>query len=379
MKVALIGTGFVSTQKHLPAWRRMRSTAEIVALCDTDLRRGKEVADRFGITKVYEDVDTALEQEHPDIVDICTPPRTHATLAIQAVKAGAHILIEKPMAVTTEECDLIIQAAEETDRKVCIVHSDLFYPSFLKARELVHRGAIGDFQGMRIYLSTPVDYITSNPDHWAHNLPGGVVGETGPHIVYMSLAFINPIRQVQVYAQKVLPEFPWSPFEDYRINLIGENAASTATLTYTTDQWAAQVDIWGSKGLEVLPEELGQAKAQGEGGGKDQLKVHRSTLYTTDQWADLESRCVVRHRRPKLTPMAVGISSLSEATQTVRSVLTTGAKVLTGRFLDTHSLLIQRFCESIQNQEEPPVTAYAGREVVRVMDLIVEQLQQTRA
>ena len=346
MKVALIGTGFVSTQKHLPAWRRMRSTAEIVALCDTDLRRGKEVADRFGITKVYEDVDTALEQEHPDIVDICTPPRTHATLAIQAVKAGAHILIEKPMAVTTEECDLIIQAAEETDRKVCIVHSDLFYPSFLKARELVHRGAIGDFQGMRIYLSTPVDYITSNPDHWAHNLPGGGGGETGPHIVYMSLAFINPIRQVQVYAQKVLPEFPWSPFEDYRINLIGENAASTATLTYTTDQWAAQVDIWGSKGL---------------------LKV------------DLESRCVVRHRRPKLTPMAVGISSLSEATQTVRSVLTTGAKVLTGRFLDTHSLLIQRFCESIQNQEEPPVTAYAGREVVRVMDLIVEQLQQTRA
>ena len=346
MKIALIGTGFVATQKHLPAWRRLRSTAEIVALCDTDLRRGEEVAHRFGITKVYEDVETALEQEQPDVVDICTPPRTHAPLAIQAVKAGAHILIEKPMAVTTEECDLIIQAAEETDRKVCVVHSDLFYPSFLKARELVHQGAIGDFQGMRIYLSTPVDYITSNPDHWAHNLPGGVVGETGPHIVYMSLAFIDPIRQVQVYAQKVLPEFPWSPFEDYRINLIGENATSSATLTYTTNQWAAQVDIWGSKGL---------------------LKV------------DLESRCVVRHRRAELTPMAVGISSLSEATQTVRSVLTTGARVLTRRFLDTHSLLIQRFCDSIQNREEPPVTAYAGREAVRVMDLIVEGLQQTRA
>ncbi|MFN2500332.1 MAG: hypothetical protein ABR557_14730, partial [Pyrinomonadaceae bacterium] len=47
---------------------------------------------------------------------------------------------------------------------------------------------------MRIMLSTPTDYMTSREDHWAHKLPGGVIGESGPHIVYMTLAFINPIR-----------------------------------------------------------------------------------------------------------------------------------------------------------------------------------------
>ena len=345
LKVALIGTGFIATQKHLPAWRRMQSAAKIVALCDTDLQRGQEVAHRFGISKVYEDVNTILEREQPDIVDICTPPQTHAPLAVQALNGGAHVLIEKPMAVSIEECDLIIKAAEDTDRKVCVVHSDLFYPSFIKARELVETGAIGDFKGMRIFLSTPVDYITSKPDHWAHNLPGGIVGETGPHIVYLTLAFINPIQEVHIYAQKLLPEFPWSPFEDYRINLIGQNATSSVTLTYTTNQWAAQVEIWGSKGL---------------------LKV------------DLESRCVVRHKRAELTPMAVGFSALSEAMQTGRSILTNGARVLTRRFLDSHSLLLKRFCESIQKGEEPPVTAYEGREAVRLIDLMVERLQHTR-
>ena len=81
-----------------------------------------------------------LEAERLDVVDICSPPRTHADIAIRSLKAGAHALIEKPMAINTEECDRIIAAAKENGRKICVAHSDLFYPSFLKARELVKAG-----------------------------------------------------------------------------------------------------------------------------------------------------------------------------------------------------------------------------------------------
>jgi len=344
-KVALIGTGFIATQKHLPAWHRMQRVAKVVALCDVNRQRGEQVARQFGVPKVYEDVQMILEKERPDIVDICTPPQTHAKIAVQSLKGGAHVLIEKPMAVSTEECDKIIAVAEETSRKVCVVHSDLFYPAFMKARKLVHQGAIGDFGGMRIFLSTPVDYMTSNPDHWAHKLPGGVIGETGPHAVYLTLAFIHPVKELKIHAQKLLLEFPWSPFEDYRIDLIGEKAVSSVTLTYTTNQWAAQVEVWGSEGL---------------------IKV------------DLESQSLVHCSRTQLTPSVVGLSALSEAAQMMKSVFATGVDVSMGRSKSTHELLIQQFCESIRTSAEPPVTAQEGREAVRVMNLIVEQLQRAK-
>jgi predicted dehydrogenase len=84
------------------------------------------------------------------------------------------------MATSVAECDEIIAAADKANRCVSVAHSDLFYPSFTKAQQMVESGAIGKFRGMRIFLSTPIDYITSKPDHWAHKLPGGVLGETGP-------------------------------------------------------------------------------------------------------------------------------------------------------------------------------------------------------
>ncbi len=343
-KVAIVGTGFIATQKHLPAWQRNHRTARVVALCDLDVQRGKQIARQFGVPHVYESLPDLLEAEQPDLVDICTPPQTHAKVAVTALRAGAHVLIEKPMAVSREECDAIIAASKRAGRQVCVAHSDLFYPAFLKAREWVRQGLIGEFKGMRIFLSTPADYITSKPAHWAHRLPGGVIGETGPHVVYLALALMNTIHDVRIYAQKLLPEFPWSPFEDYRLELIGENAICSVTLTYATQHWAAQVEVWGTEGM---------------------LKV------------DLESQSLVHYRRSGLTRGAIALSALSEAAQIVGSLLKIGAKVLTRRFEDTHGLLIRKYLESLSSGGDPPVTPEEGREAVRVMNLIVEQLHET--
>src|SRR5262249_54031061 len=160
--------------------------------------------------------------------------------------------------------------------------SGLFYPPFMRARELVERGEIGEFRGMRILLSTPTDYMTSHEGHWAHKLPGGVIGETAPHVVYMSLAFINPVREVSVDAIKLLEQYPWSRFEEYRINLIGDQTISSIALSYTTNQWMARVDILGSKGALLL---------------------------------DLEGMSVVKYRREAVKPAPIGLSLLSESSQ----------------------------------------------------------------
>ncbi len=344
LKVGIVGSGFIAKHKHLPAWERIGRKARVVAVCDVNRAQAEQLARQFGVPQVHNDLEQMLAKERLDIVDICSPPRTHAALAVSALQSGAHVLIEKPMAVSIEECDAIIRVARQVQRKVCVAHSDLFYPSFLRARQMVADEKIGEFRGMYIFLSTPVDYITSRAEHWAHLLPGGVLGETGPHVVYMTLAFINRILDVHVTARKLLHEFPWSPYEDYRLELVGEKATSSIVLTYATCCWAAQVVLWGSEGL---------------------LKV------------DLETQSVVLHHRRDLRPSTLGLSALSEAAQVMRSGLDTAVSYLSRRLENTHQRLVREFVESITNGKPIPVTAEEGREAVRVMDLIAQNLNSS--
>ena len=342
LRAAIVGTGLIATKKHIPAFLRLREKIQLAAVCDMNLQAAQKLANNLGIPNAYGDLSEMLSNEKPDLIDICTPPQTHAKLAVEAMKAGCHVLIEKPMALTVPECDEIVDASRESGVKVCVAHSDLFYYPFMKARELVTRGEIGDFRGMRIFLSTPTDYMTSQKDHWAHRLVGGVVGETGPHVVYMSLAFINPIRKVSIDAIKLL-DYPWSKFDDYRIELIGDKGISSITLSYATNQWAARLDILGSKGILML---------------------------------DLEGMCVIRYRRSKLKPIRVGLSSLSESAQIAWSLLSNGIRFARGRLSRTHEILVERFVDSIVSGTEAPVTAEEGKEAVKVTNMIVNKLKE---
>jgi predicted dehydrogenase len=218
----------------------------------------------------------------------------------------------------------------------------LFYEPFIKARRMVENGAIGRVRGMRIFLSTPTDYMTSRPEHWAHKLPGGVIGETGPHIVYMTLAFIPHIRTVNVDALKVMHNYPWSSFEDYRINLIGDDAISSATVVYTTEEWAAKVEVLGDTGFLML---------------------------------DLESMNVLHYRRTELKPAPVGLSLLRESAQLAGAFVSNSIRVATRRVRSTHEIIISQFADSILSGSEPPVSAEEGREAVRVLNMVVENIE----
>lgn len=340
MKAVIVGAGLIAGKKHVPAWRRLAGAVELAAICDVNVQQAERLARETGVPRAYGDVGEMLEREKPDVVDVCTPPKTHVTLAVQAMRHGSHVLIEKPMAMTVAECDRIVETARACRVKVCVAHTDLFYPPFMRACELVAAGAIGQFRGLRIHLSTPTDYMTSRQDHWAHRLPGGVIGETGPHVVYMTLAFINPVREVTVSAMKQLA-YPWSRFDDYRIEMVGDAGASSVTLSYGTKHWAARVDVLGSE---------------------------RSLLL------DLEGMTLVRYGRPTLRHLPIARSVLSEAGQLVGTLCTSALRVVTGRHRNTHEILLERFVDAIRRDGDPPVTADEGREAVRVLGMIVGRL-----
>ena len=343
LNVGIVGAGLIATKKHIPSILKLKNKLNLVAICDQNLEVAQIIAKKYNIKSAYKNISDMLENEDIDLIDICTPPFTHSEVAITSLMKGAHVMIEKPMAVTVEECDEIIKVSKDTGLKVCVAHSDLFYPPFIKARKLVSEGKIGDFRGMRIFLSTPTSYMTTKEDHWANKLPGGVIGETGPHIVYMTLAFINQIKEVKSYALKQLP-YKWSPYEDYKIDLIGDQMSCNITSIYSSNQWAAQVDIWGSDGMINL---------------------------------DLETMNLNVHNRKSLDRFNLALSTFQESKQIILNTLKVGLQSTFKRYKNTHDFLIDGFSESIINNTPSPVPAEEGREAVRVMKLIVKNLENS--
>ncbi len=180
-------------------------------------------------------------------------------------------------------------------------------------------------------------------DYWIHQLPGGLIGETGPHLVYMSLAFLNQVKNVDIYAKNFL-EHPWAPFDEFRIELEGEKAISSVTVSYTSNRHAACVDILGTEGILHL---------------------------------DLQSMILIRHRsQESLKPLALTFHSLSTAVQIMAGVAANAFKVATGRAKLGQDIVIERFVDSILHNHESPVTTEEGRGTVRVMEMIVDRLHQ---
>jgi predicted dehydrogenase len=283
-----------------------------------------------------------LSKEDLDIVDICVPPQVHAPVAIEAIEKGCHVIMEKPMALKTSDCDKMLEASRKHSVKLCVIHNDLFHQPFLKAKKLVAGGAIGDFVGMRIFLSTPRWDMIDLKDHWYHKLPGGVIGETGPHMAYMSLAFLNDIRNVCIYAKNFLGH-SWAPFDEFRIELEGENGISSVALAYTTNYWAAKIDILGTD----------------------------AALYL-----DLQSMLLIRHRLKELRYMPIARSSFSTISQMVGGITSNAFKAITGRQKIGTDIVIERFVDGVLNNSEPPVTGEEGRDAVRVMEMVVEKYEE---
>jgi len=194
LRVGIVGCGLVAKGQHIPGFMRLKRNVVLQAVCDKNENLVREIAAKYSIPGVYGDLSQMLSKENLDIIAICTPPQTHAPLAVEAAEHGCHVLLEKPMALKISDCDRMIDASNRYGVKLCVVHNMLFNPPFPKARKLVAEGAIGKFIGMRIFMSDPREAMIMKKDHWIHKLPGGLIGETGPHAVYMSLAFVDKVK-----------------------------------------------------------------------------------------------------------------------------------------------------------------------------------------
>lgn len=141
IRYVVIGCGAGIAAHHLLALEQI-SDARIVGMSDVDAARGAARAEKQGCP-FYTDHRSLLKQEHPDVAVICTPHPFHASIALDCFDAGAHVLVEKPMAVQVREADEMIAAADAAGRLLAVNFQNRFRPVVERARTFVAQGALG--------------------------------------------------------------------------------------------------------------------------------------------------------------------------------------------------------------------------------------------
>lgn len=145
LKVGMIGTGAIAREQHLPYWRELEQEGrvELVALCDLIKERRETEAAQCDHAKPYADYTKMLKENEFDIIDVCTQNRVHAPATIAGLKAGAHVIVEKPMAMNTKECQAMIAAAKSAKRKLMVAQHMRFEAGAEKLKEVVESGKLG--------------------------------------------------------------------------------------------------------------------------------------------------------------------------------------------------------------------------------------------
>jgi len=110
IRVGLVGAGYVAS-RHLAALKDL-DHVEIVGICDVDADRAQALARRFGVARVFGSLEE-MSASQPSVIHILTPPESHCALTLQALDMNCHVLVEKPMAESVEECDRMIAKAKE--------------------------------------------------------------------------------------------------------------------------------------------------------------------------------------------------------------------------------------------------------------------------
>lgn len=143
LNVAIVGTGAISPL-HLEGYLKFKDDVTIVSLCDIYPEKAEKLARKFGLdVAIYDNHEEMLEKEAIDLVSVCTPPYVHAEIAINAMKAGAHAVVEKPMAASLKECDDMNRVSEETGRVLSIISQNRFTDPMMKLKQLLEDKVIG--------------------------------------------------------------------------------------------------------------------------------------------------------------------------------------------------------------------------------------------
>ncbi len=182
LKVAIIGSGMIANAAHIPAWKDAEG-AEVVGVMDVNSDSVAATASRHHIPNVYTDVDRMLAELRPDVVSVCSPAAYHKQHTLAALRAGAHVLCEKPVTPKYEDAVEMFDAASASGRHLFVGQSMRFYNQIAAARELAASGELGEMYCAEASRLRRRGVPRHGLFHIRAHSGGGVLYDMGTHVL----------------------------------------------------------------------------------------------------------------------------------------------------------------------------------------------------
>jgi predicted dehydrogenase len=231
IKVGVVGYGgaFNMGRHHLAEMQKAGMTP--VAVCEIDPERRKAAEQDYPGIQAYANLSQMLKQSDVRLVTIITPHNTHAKLALTCLKAGRHVVVEKPMAVTTAECDAMIAEARKSGVVLSTYHNRHWDGCILEAVRRIGSGAIGEIVRIEAHMGgwgQPRDWWRSS-----RSISGGILYDWGVHLLEYTLQLIrSEIREVSGFAKRGY----WAPRTAWKDDTNEDEAF--AVVRYRSGQWS---------------------------------------------------------------------------------------------------------------------------------------------
>ena len=197
----IIGCGDVAEVKSGPAFQKVENS-HLLGVMRRDGAKAKDFAHRHGVEFWYDNTDELLNNKEINAVYIATPPSTHLQYALEVLKAGKHVYLEKPMVLNKAEGLKLQEALSKSETKLTVAHYRRFLPSYLKVKELLETKTIGDIRYADINFLQPqnTNVVAKSEDNWRINPAisgGGLFHDLAPHQLDLMYYFFGDVINVE--------------------------------------------------------------------------------------------------------------------------------------------------------------------------------------
>ena len=252
MRVGILGGGNIS-DTHARAARAIPGV-EIAAIYGANREKAQRLVDLYGGT-LYDDLDRFLDHPSLDVVAIGSPSGLHAEQALAAIRRGIHVLSEKPLDVTTERIDKVIEAADHAGLKVGVFFQDRLKPDIAEVKSLVVSGKLGNpiFASGRVRWYRPPDYYSTSKWRGSWRLDGGgALMNQAVHTVDLLQWLFGPVKQVAARTATRLHDIQ---VEDTAAAALEFESGALGIIEATTSSYpgyARRLDVSGSEGTLIV-------------------------------------------------------------------------------------------------------------------------------
>ena len=246
LSVAVAGCGYFGT-KRIQACAKIPDEINLRAVMDMDESRAAQAGAAAGVNH-FSDYDALLNETDIDAIILAVPNNMHASMSVQALEAGKHVLCEKPLAIRPSEAQLIVDAAEVNGRFVKTASNHRFFPTVTKAVELYSEGLIGQALSFRGAIGND-GALTRDSWFWKKEIAGGgTMMDNACHLLDIARMFMGDFSQC--LGQVANLYWKQAEVEDYATGIFVTEEGRQALITSSWTQWTGYFyfELWGDAG-----------------------------------------------------------------------------------------------------------------------------------